>query len=456
LEIAWKAFSIGRSSGKLRPTNQADTYKAWTSKIADTLAALQNGSLTPSDLDIDLFTATKTDILNGVAKGFKADFNNISYDHKDYTLMAKLRTNVYKFAGAKTYQQLRAFNDMLLTPDSSLVSFGEFKRNAERYQIEALKVDKLYNTDWLQTEYNLAIGQSQQAAVWNRAIENSDIFPNLRYRTAGDARVREVHKVLDGIVRPINDPFWKTYNPKNDYGCRCYSEPTDDPETWVNQSKVLVDKDHLPDIDDMFAHNVGTDGNPFYKHPFYTRNNIDFADVVDKTNQFALKEQIEMNKAVWDSYKNDDNYVRKYFDNETGGFHIEHANAQKLKSQEQQAIDVLILKGKRVVRPEYSEVRYSKNFDCTINESLFDLKNIEGSANSVMQSITGGSKQARNLVLTVANYNKANTVEGIKEGYRKIKEKDRKINAILLIIDGKIYTTTYLDFLSNALEALLP
>jgi SPP1 gp7 family putative phage head morphogenesis protein len=49
----------------------------------------------------------------------------------------------------------------------------------------------------------------------------------LRYVTAGDNRVRPDHRVLAGIVRPIDDGFWVFYPPLG-FRCRCSAVSYDD------------------------------------------------------------------------------------------------------------------------------------------------------------------------------------------------------------------------------------
>ena len=63
--------------------------------------------------------------------------------------------------------------------------------------------------------------QAYQATQWNLDQETKDTHPYYQYRTAEDAHVRASHAALDGIILPIDDPFWKTHFPPWDWGCRC-------------------------------------------------------------------------------------------------------------------------------------------------------------------------------------------------------------------------------------------
>lgn len=45
--------------------------------------------------------------------------------------------------------------------------------------------------------------------------------PWLRYVTMDDNRVRPVHASWHGVILHVDDPWWETHFPPNDWGCRC-------------------------------------------------------------------------------------------------------------------------------------------------------------------------------------------------------------------------------------------
>lgn len=129
-------------------------------------------------------------------------------------LPVELKKNLYAFSSAKTYAQLEAINDLLYNKEGKLRPFNEFSQLAK-------KTGHQYNKNYLQAEWQTARTAAQMAQKWEKLQENKDIFPNLKYRTVGDERVRRDHERLNGIVKPIDDAFWSKYYPPLDWRCRC-------------------------------------------------------------------------------------------------------------------------------------------------------------------------------------------------------------------------------------------
>ena len=83
--------------------------------------------------------------------------------------------------------------------------------------------------------------QSQQAYAagrWNTAMDSDigDYIWGFEYVTAGDNRVREGHRVLEGVRLPKEDPFWKKYFPPNGWNCRCTTL-----EIWKDEATAQID-----------------------------------------------------------------------------------------------------------------------------------------------------------------------------------------------------------------------
>lgn len=59
------------------------------------------------------------------------------------------------------------------------------------------------------------------AGHWRRFEEAADDLPYLMYDAINDSRTRPSHLALDGVIRPVGDPFWQTHTPPLGHRCRC-------------------------------------------------------------------------------------------------------------------------------------------------------------------------------------------------------------------------------------------
>lgn len=206
--------------------------------------------------------------MEGVEKGYGKSLASVDYDTPDHMMLSALANNVFHFSAAKNRAEIEALSAAMRGADGKPVSFAEFKRQAAQITGE-------FQGNWLKAEYDLAINASTMAARW---VEfESDPNAILVYRTAGDARVRQSHKQLDGIARPVNDKFWNTYYPPNGWNCRCDVEKT--------LSGRITGDDQLPhgaidDVPPMFRSNFAKEGlafppgHAYYKTPGASKKEI--------------------------------------------------------------------------------------------------------------------------------------------------------------------------------------
>lgn len=124
----------------------------------------------------------------------------------------KLKNDAFIFSGLKTHAQLMEATTMLLDDKGKV-------RNFEQFAHDFNKINKNYNQNYLEAEWQFAISSSQSAANWAKIDETGRY--NLQYRTANDDRVRDNHRVLHDITLPQDDPFWLSYYPPNGWRCRC-------------------------------------------------------------------------------------------------------------------------------------------------------------------------------------------------------------------------------------------
>ena len=220
---------------------------------------LYNKEFGKDEFDLSTYEMTRDALNKSLDKTFagKAEFNYV-----DNVMRAKLQGNIAVFSGAKSYVQFKEYREFLSKEDGTPRTFAEFKE-------KVLEVDIKYNTNWLKTEYNQAVAQAQHAKNWKRFEEDADLYPNLRYVTAGDDRVRSEHAALDGIIRPISDKFWNTYAPSNGWGCRCTLEQEDEDADLTEESEA-TGRGSSAGVKKMFKNNIGKSEQIFKKgHPYF-------------------------------------------------------------------------------------------------------------------------------------------------------------------------------------------
>ena len=182
-----------------------------------------------------------------------AEGYNPTIEETNTELVTSLKHNLARFSAFKETsfkQQIEAS----LTKNGKVLSWQEFKAEANKLNIE-------YNRRWLQTEYNQTVANALSAQKYEEYIANKRIYPNLTYHAVHDERTRETHRAWDGLTLPVEHSFWKTHLPPNDWGCRCYVEPTADPVTEG------VRTEDIP-IKEAFANNPALSGEIFPIIPY--------------------------------------------------------------------------------------------------------------------------------------------------------------------------------------------
>ncbi len=128
-------------------------------------------------------------------------------------LKSYLDQDAFVFSGLKTHKQLTNARALLKDENGNIRPWHQFEQ-------EITKLNRAYNTNYLEAEYQFAIHSAQSADRWSDLSENTDKYL-LQYRTAQDERVRENHQALAGTTLPKDDPFWDSYYPPNGWRCRC-------------------------------------------------------------------------------------------------------------------------------------------------------------------------------------------------------------------------------------------
>lgn len=231
----------------------------------------------------DSKAATNWDITNRIAedllKAIAPKAKTVATDDFESGFLASLKSNIFVFSAAKTYTQYAEITALLTDNDGNKRSFQDFKD-------EVLKIHQKYNLQYLKTEYNNAVRTAQAAGKWKKFEAQKDLF-DLQYDTAGDNKVRKDHAKLDGITLPVDHPFWDTYTPPLDFGCRCNQRQV------AKGTRITPEKDlkGLPKPPKAFRFNPGKQGIIYSnKHPYIenlaTGNKAELKAVKD----YGLKE----------------------------------------------------------------------------------------------------------------------------------------------------------------------
>jgi len=259
---------------------------------------IYEGRLTSGDISPELVKITAKHLTSAVTEGFGKSFDSIAYDTPDYEMLTNLERNVYAFSAAKNYQELKSMTLALKDDQGKIRKFSEFQK-------DTAKIDKQFNVNWLQTEYDTAIGSGQMAGRWVEFEKNKRIMPLLRYETAGDARVRPDHAKLNGVTRNMDDPFWDSYYPPNGWGCRC------DVSQLASGSETPESRIDPPDVPPMFRVNLAKQGLAFPQaHSYYKgvpddvlkrAQNLEYKQIGKWAKAALVKKNVSISKTLKDS-----------------------------------------------------------------------------------------------------------------------------------------------------------
>lgn len=221
------------------------------------------GTITEYALPESLYFAIANYLKSGLYEGFGGSL--VDFSGRDLELLTELRTNIYMFSAAKTYQQTLDQKTLLFNDDGTLRTKRDFTQNALR------NYDK-WNEQWGLTERNTAVGQAQMAVKWDEIERNKDILPYLRYVTVGDDLVSDICSPLNGIVAKVDDPIWSSVSPLNHFNCRCLLLQEDKYSanlSPINEKKEAYEAT-LSKMQNEFKMNSGKNGYIFSpEHPYF-------------------------------------------------------------------------------------------------------------------------------------------------------------------------------------------
>ena len=282
LATIYDAFTSGIDGHEC--TNELDYEETpppeWSDAfIDDVVRGVYSGAYTTKKLPESLYLELGERLTNGLYEGLATGDALTTIANPEY--IKNLRNNIYTFSGAKNWQQVNLMSEFLLDADGN-------KRSFKQYKDFARQTFGTFNVNYLKTEINHAKGSAQMAEKWQQIDEEADIFPFLRYVTAGDERVRPAHQALNGVIKRVDSDFWKENSPLNGWNCRCslqqVEEGIETPDAEIKEKvNELTDGAGLQTPDYM-KNNPGREifgkQHPYFKVPRGFK--------ADKANNFGL------------------------------------------------------------------------------------------------------------------------------------------------------------------------
>jgi len=224
------------------------------------------GVTTVLGLPEDLYNDIAKNLQTALFRGYGGTLRDFDIESADFKALEILNKNIFVFSAAKTFQQVKDMQQFIFDKKGFIRPFTEFSKDAD-------KIFTQYNKQWLRTEFDTTIAQSQSAARWTDIQKDKKALPMLKYQTAGDGKVRPEHAEWDNIVRPVNDPWWDSHMPPNGFNCRCIVEQLEAGEEPVSSLTGVKDNEEK-----LFRMNPGKDRLIFIEkgqrqHPYFKVEN---------------------------------------------------------------------------------------------------------------------------------------------------------------------------------------
>lgn len=218
-----------------------------------------------------------------------------------------IQQNLYAFASAKSYEELRLLRDFL-SKGGSNISYAQFRN-------KALATEMLFNDTYLNVEYHNVIANALIAQQWDSITNGGENNALITFKTIGDGRVRPEHAMLNNITQPANSPFWRYNTPPLGWNCRCYIILSNGKNTNIkaytdSQAKTLARQNKTP---------IYFQKNPFLdkvifgnEHPYFNKLHAELKfdksynlPTAQKINDTLQLPKLEENKEWFNQQKKD-------------------------------------------------------------------------------------------------------------------------------------------------------
>lgn len=235
--------------------------------------------------------------------GLKSGYGTITgYNTPDSLAYQMMEYNLFEFSASKTEARLAAMTDLLIDQEKNQIrSEDDFKKLANE------RVANL-NQNYLTTEYNLSVAVGQNSAAYQRFLSEKDTVTSfVQYQTAGDSKVRNEHRKLNGKIFNLSDREAMKLWPPNGHGCRCefiqYNRTPKEGEVMSGKvAQEMMNAENANWSKSQFNINRGDLKEVFTKSQFYS----DIKGLSKKLNDMTF-DKYDLKK--WESFKSDLNPI---------------------------------------------------------------------------------------------------------------------------------------------------
>ena len=91
----------------------------------------------------------------------------------------------------------------------------------------------------LKVIYDTNLRTAHTEGQWQRIQENKEAYPYLEYDGNNSVEPNPEHSAWDGLLLPVDDPFWLSHLPCKKYGCHCRVNSRS--MSWMERSGRTVD-----------------------------------------------------------------------------------------------------------------------------------------------------------------------------------------------------------------------
>lgn len=227
--------------------------------------------------------------------GLRENFKTFSpYVGQDQLVLQMMEYNLFEFSASKTEARFATAMDLLVDEKGTLRSYKDF-------EFAVMQKTENFNKKWLETEYNLSVAVGQNSAAYVRFLAEKDtVTPFVQYQTAGDDKVRDTHRILNGKIFSLDDKEAMQLWPPNGYGCRCemlqYIGNAKGKVTTGSAAKGMIYSKDSKFEKSQFELNRGDLKEVFTKKQFYLENK----KLPEKVNQLTFD---KYNLKKWDDFK---------------------------------------------------------------------------------------------------------------------------------------------------------